>query len=215
MKTVLLASALALALAVAVVAWPNRSSAAAEKPAVPAGGLAVATFAGGCFWCMEPPFDKIDGVIDTTSGYTGGTKKNPTYEEVSSGETGHTEALQVRYDPKKVTYEKLLDTFWHNIDPVTQNAQFCDRGTQYRSAIFYQDEAQMQAALASKQALEAGAKLPAKIVTQIVAASVFWPAEQYHQDYYQKNPVRYNFYRQGCGRDRRLKQLWGDLAGGH
>jgi peptide-methionine (S)-S-oxide reductase len=214
MKTILLASALALVLVVAIVAWPKTSSAAA-KPAVPPGGLAVATFAGGCFWCMEPPFDKLDGVIDTTSGYIGGAKKNPTYEEVSSGGTGHTEAVQVRYDPKKVTYQKLLDVFWHNIDPVTANAQFCDHGSQYRSGIFYQDEAQRQAAEASKQALEASKKLPGKIVTQIVAASTFWPAEEYHQDYYKKNPLRYNYYRNGCGRDRRLQQLWGDAAGGH
>lgn len=215
MKTILLAGALVLALVVAIVAWPKTSSAAAQKPAVPPGGLAVATFAGGCFWCMEPPFDKLDGVVDTTSGYTGGTKKKPTYEEVSSGLTGHTEAIQIRYDPKKVSYEKLLEVFWHNIDPVTANAQFCDHGSQYRSAIFYEDEAQHRAAEASKQALEAGGKLPGKIVTQIVAASVFWPAEEYHQDYYKKNPLRYNYYRSGCGRDRRLEQLWGDAAGGH
>ena len=215
MKTTLLASALVLILVVAIVAWPKSSSAEAPKPVVPPGGLAVATFAGGCFWCMEPPFDKLDGVVDTTSGYTGGTKKKPAYEEVSSGLTGHAEAIQIRYDPKKVTYEKLLDVFWHNIDPMTANAQFCDHGSQYRSAIFYQDEAQRRAAEASKAALEAGGKLPGKIVTEIVAASVFWPAEEYHQDYYKKNPLRYNYYRSGCGRDRRLQQIWGDAAGGH
>ncbi len=216
MKTILLATVIAVVLIVAIVAWPQMSCAAAEKPAItPPGGLAVATFAGGCFWCMEPAFDKIDGVFDTTSGYTGGTKKNPTYEEVSSGGTGHAESLQVRYDPKKVTYAKLLDVFWHNVDPVTPNAQFCDHGTQYRSAIFFHDEEQHQAAEASKQALEAAGKLPGKIVTQIVPAATFWPAEEYHQDYYQKNPLRYNYYRQGCGRDRRLKVLWGDEAGGH
>ncbi len=214
MKTILLAGALVLALVVAIVAWPTPYASAAKPAAVP-GGLAVATFAGGCFWCMEAALDKVDGVIDTTSGYTGGTKKNPTYEEVSEGGTGHAESVQVRYDPKKVTYEKILDAYWHNVDPVTANAQFCDHGTQYRSAIFYQDEAQHQAAEASKSALEASKKLPGPIVTQIVAASTFWPAEEYHQDYYKKNPLRYNYYRTGCGRDRRLQQLWGDAAGGH
>ncbi len=214
MKNILLAIALVLALVVAVFAWPTTSASAAKAP-VPPGGFAIATFAGGCFWCMEPAFEKVDGVVDVTSGYTGGTRKNPTYEEVSGGDTGHAESVEVRYDPKKVTYEKLLDVFWHNVDPVTANAQFCDHGTQYRSAIFFHDEAQHQAAEASKRALEAGKKLPGPIVTQIVAASTFWPAEEYHQDYYKKNPLRYNYYRSGCGRDRRLQQLWGDAAGGH
>ncbi len=213
MKKIQLASTLVFVLLVAILLWPKASC--AQKNVVPPGGLAVATFAGGCFWCVEAAFEPVPGVVDVTSGYTGGTKKNPTYEEVSSGDTGHAESVEVRYDPKKVSYEKLLDIFWHNVDPVTPNAQFCDHGTQYRSAIFFHDEAQHQAAEASKKALEASKKLPGPIVTQIVAASIFWPAEEYHQDYYKKNPLRYNYYRQGCGRDRRLRVLWGDEAGGH
>ena len=184
----------------------------AAAPAVPP-GYAVATFAGGCFWCMEGPFDALPGVVSTTSGYTGGTKVNPTYEEVSSGATGHAESVQVIYDPKKVTYEKLLDVFWHNIDPTTRDRQFCDGGTQYRSAIFFHDAAQRQAAEASKAALEKSKPFKEPIVTQIVMAGAFYPAEDYHQDYYKKNPVRYQLYRSGCGRDARLKQLWGDKAG--
>jgi peptide-methionine (S)-S-oxide reductase len=172
-------------------------------------GNAIATFAGGCFWCMEPPFDELDGVISTTSGYTGGSKQNPTYEEVSTGTTGHAEAVQVAYDPKRISYERLLEVFWRNIDPVTPNAQFCDHGTQYRSAIFYHDEAQRRLAEESKRALEASGRFKAPIVTEIVAAGTFYPAEEYHQDYYKKNPIRYKFYRAGCGRDRRLADLWG------
>ena len=174
---------------------------------------AVAVFAGGCFWCMEPPFDAIDGVISTTSGYTGGQKKNPTYEEVSAGTTGHAESLRVVYDPRKVTYEKLLDVFWHNVDPDTRDAQFCDRGRQYRTAIFYQDETQKRLAEESKKKLEDAKALSGPIQTEIVAATEFYPAEEYHQDYYRKNPIRYKFYRYNCGRDARLKELWGDAAG--
>ena len=176
-------------------------------------GHAVATFAGGCFWCMEPPYDKIPGVDATISGYTGGRVANPSYEQVSSGSTGHAEAVQVVYDPKKVTYEQLLDIFWHNIDPTVKDRQFCDGGSQYRSAIFYHDEGQRKAAEASKAALEKSKPFKEPIVTQIVMAGPFYPAEDYHQDYYTKNPVRYNLYRSGCGRDARLKQLWGDKAG--
>ncbi|HWH40563.1 MAG TPA: peptide-methionine (S)-S-oxide reductase MsrA [Usitatibacter sp.] len=178
-------------------------------------GDAVATFAGGCFWCMEPPYDKLPGVVATISGYTGGRKANPTYEEVSSGTTGHAESVTVVYDPKKVTYEKLLDVFWHNIDPTVKDRQFCDGGTQYRTAIFYHDEAQRKAAEASKAALEKSKPFREPIVTEIVMAGPFYPAEDYHQDFYMKNPVRYQLYRSGCGRDARLKQLWGDQAGGH
>ncbi|MGH7927975.1 MAG: peptide-methionine (S)-S-oxide reductase MsrA [Candidatus Binatia bacterium] len=167
---------------------------------------AKATFAGGCFWCMEPPYDELDGVISTVSGYIGGSKKNPTYEEVSAGTTGHAEAVQITYDPKKITYQKLLAVFWRNIDPLTANAQFCDTGSQYRSAIFYHDEMQKSLAEKSKKALQGGFKQP--IVTEIVPASEFYPAEDYHQDYYKKNPVRYKIYRYGCGRDRRLQELW-------
>ncbi len=183
----------------------------AKLPAAPPGS-AVATFAGGCFWCMEQPFDKQQGVIATTSGYIGGTKANPTYEEISGGGTGHTEAVQVLYDPKKVSYEKLLDIFWHNIDPTVANRQFCDVGSQYRTGIFAHTDEQRKAAEASKAAVEKGKPFKEAIVTPIAAATEFWPAEEYHQDYYRKNPVRYNYYRTGCGRDARLKQLWGSAA---
>jgi len=185
---------------------------AATPVQVPPGNK-VATFAGGCFWCMEPPFDKLPGVVATISGYTGGTKTNPTYEEVSSGTTGHAESVDVIYDPKKITYEQLLDVFWHNVDPTVKDRQFCDGGSQYRTAIFYNDQEQRQAAEASKAALEKAKPFKAPIVTQIVMASTFYPAEDYHQDYYKKNPVRYQIYRSGCGRDARLKELWGDKAG--
>jgi len=175
----------------------------------PAAGQEKATFAGGCFWCMEPPFDALAGVISTTSGYMGGAKKNPTYEEVSSGSTGHAEVVQVVYDPKKVSYERLLEVFWKNIDPTVRDRQFCDIGTQYRSAIFHHTEEQKRLAEASKAAIMKTKPFRADIVTPVVAAGDFWPAEDYHQDYYLKNPVRYKFYRTGCGRDARLKELWG------
>lgn len=169
---------------------------------------ATATFAGGCFWCMEPPFDKLDGVISTTSGYIGGHLKNPTYEEVSAGGTGHAEALQVVYDPAKISYAQLLGVFWRNIDPTVKDRQFCDVGSQYRTAIFYHDDEQKRLALESKQRLEKGGKLGA-IQTEIVLAGPFYPAEDYHQDYYKKNPIRYKYYRWSCGRDQRLEELWG------
>ena len=169
----------------------------------------TATFAGGCFWCMEPPFDKLDGVISTTSGYTGGHKKSPTYREVSRGGTGHAEAVQVIYDPERISYTELLDTYWHNIDPTSANGQFCDRGDPYRSEIFYHNEAQLQLAVSSRQALEKSKPFREPVVTGISQATDFYPAEDYHQDYYQMNPVRYTFYRYGCGRDKRLEELWG------
>jgi peptide-methionine (S)-S-oxide reductase len=175
-------------------------------------GMAVATFAGGCFWCVESDFDKVPGVTETISGYIGGNKANPTYHEVSSGSTGHAESVQVVFDPKKVTYEKLLDVFWVSVDPTVKDRQFCDSGSQYRTAIFYNDESQRKAAEASKAALEKSKPFKQPIVTQIVAAGPFYPAEDYHQDYYKKNPVRYQLYRSGCGRDARLKELWGDRA---
>jgi len=200
MRTMLVA---ALGVAMALGAVP-------ASAATTTGGQAIATFAGGCFWCMEPPFDELDGVISTTSGYTGGRKPNPTYEEVSSGTTGHAEAVLVAYDPKRINYERLLEVFWRNIDPVTPNAQFCDHGTQYRSGIFYHDEAQRRLAEESKRALEVSGRFKAPVVTEIVAAGPFYPAEDYHQDYYKKNPIRYKLYRAGCGRDRRLAELWGD-----
>lgn len=171
--------------------------------------LAVATFAGGCFWCMEQPFDELDGVVSTTSGYTGGHKENPTYQEVSAGGTGHAESVQVTYDPKKVSYEKLLAVFWRNIDPLTKDAQFCDHGSQYRSGIFYHDENQKHLAEQSKKSLEESKRFDQSIVTEITAASTFYPAEDYHQDYYKTHPIRYKFYRYACGRDQRLRELWG------
>lgn len=176
----------------------------------PAGGTkAKATFAGGCFWCMEPPFEKVPGVISVTSGYTGGHKKNPTYEEVSSGGTGHAEAVQVVYDPAKVSYRALLDIFWRNIDPTVKDRQFCDVGSQYRTAVFYHDGEQKREAEASRADLERSKPFPERIVTEIVPATEFYPAEEYHQKYHQKNPIRYQYYRAACGRDSRLKQLWG------
>ena len=169
---------------------------------------AIATFAGGCFWCLEPPYDKLDGVISTTSGYTGGHLENPTYEQVSSGATGHAEAIQIEYDPARISYAQLLEVFWRNIDPTVKDAQFCDHGSQYRSAIFYHDDEQRRLAEESKQALVDSKKFPA-VYTEIEPLTTFYPAEDYHQDYYRKNPLRYKFYRYSCGRDQRLKELWG------
>lgn len=171
--------------------------------------LARATFAGGCFWCMEPPFDALPGVISTTSGYAGGQKLNPTYEEVSAGGTGHAEVVQVLYDPSKITYERLLDVFWRNIDPTTGDRQFCDAGSQYRPAIFYHDETQKRLAEESKRRIEQSGRIGKPIVTQIVPLTKFYPAEDYHQDFYKKDPVRYKSYRFGCRRDARLAELWG------
>ena len=173
-------------------------------------GQALATFAGGCFWCMEPPYDKLDGVLATISGYTGGDTVDPTYEQVLAGGTGHAEAVQITYDPSRVSYEELLEVFWRNVDPLDAGGQFCDRGDQYRTGIFVHDEAQRRLAEASKQALEDGERFEQPIVTEIVAAGPFYPAEDYHQDYYEKNPIRYNVYRWNCGRDARLEQLWGE-----
>jgi peptide methionine sulfoxide reductase msrA/msrB len=176
-----------------------------------AGGLARATFAGGCFWCMEPPFEKIAGVQSVTSGYAGGRIKSPSYEQVSAGGTGHAEVVQVAYDPSRVSYEQLLEVFWRNVDPSDGGGQFCDRGNQYRTAIFYEGESQKLAALESKRALDASGVLGRPVVTEVVALEAFYPAEGYHQDFYKKNPARYHSYRAGCGRDRRLAQLWGKL----
>jgi peptide-methionine (S)-S-oxide reductase len=175
-------------------------------------GLAKAAFAGGCFWCMQKPYDDLVGVVSTTVGYMGGGKANPTYREVSAGGTGHIESVEIVYDPVKVTYEKLLDVFWHNVDPTNASGQFCDNGSQYRTAIFVGDDAQRKAAEASKKALETSGVLKRPIATEILKAGTFWKAEAYHQSYYKKNPVRYAFYRSGCGRDARLKELWGDSA---
>ena len=172
---------------------------------------AKATFAAGCFWCTEEAFDKVPGVLKTTSGYIGGKTRYPTYEQVSSGTTGHAEALQVEFDPAKVSYEKLLDVFWLNHDPTVTNQQFCDHGTQYRPAIFYHSEEQKRLAEASKAKYEKLKTFKPPILTPIVPATEFWPAEDYHQDYHLKNPVRYKFYATGCGRYARLDELWGNL----
>lgn len=171
--------------------------------------LETATFAGGCFWCMEEAFDRVEGVISTTSGYTGGQRANPTYEEVSAGGAGHAEAVQVIYDPAKVSYARLLDALGHNIDPTTPDRQFCDKGHQYRSAVFFHDETQKRLAEESKQMLEKSKPFKGPIVTEIVPATEFYPAEEYHQNFYQKNPIRYKFYKFNCGRAQRLQELWG------
>jgi peptide-methionine (S)-S-oxide reductase len=197
---VIVAAATALGLA------PESNGMAAETTP---DGLAVATFAGGCFWCMEPPFDKLEGVHSTTSGYTGGHLVDPTYKQVSAGGTGHTEAVQVAYDPSVIAYEELLEVFWVNIDPEAADRQFCDRGSQYRSGIFVHDESQRRAAEASKATIETSGKV-SRVVTEITDFEVFYDAEEYHQDYYKKNPIRYKFYRSGCRRDQRLEELWGD-----
>ncbi len=173
----------------------------------------TAIFAGGCFWCMEPPYDGVDGVLATISGYSGGHSKNPTYKQVSSGKTGHTEVIQISFDPTVVSYEKLLQIFWRNIDPTRDDGQFCDRGNQYRPAIFYLNEEQHQAALSSLEEIELVKTFADPIKVEITAASEFYPAEEYHQDYYLKNPLRYKYYRYGCGRDKRLEKLWGKKSG--
>jgi peptide-methionine (S)-S-oxide reductase len=170
---------------------------------------ARATFAGGCFWCTEADFEKVDGVIEAVSGYTGGGVEQPSYTQVSAGGTGHAEAVQITYDPAVVSYEHLLDVYWRSVDPYTANAQFCDRGSQYRTAIFVHDEMQRALAERSKAALERQYPDRPPIVTEIAAAGRFWAAEEYHQDYYEKNPLRYNYYRWSCGRDQRLDELWG------
>lgn len=172
--------------------------------------LAKATFAGGCFWCMEKPFDELPGVIDTISGYTGGSVENPSYYQVSAGNTGHVEAVQVTYNPLQVSYSTLLDVFWHNIDPVDSQGQFCDRGSQYRSAIFFHTGEQEAQAMASKQSLSAEDKLMGAIATEIQPAVPFYEAEDYHQNYYKTHPLRYKVYRFGCGRDQRLEEVWGE-----
>jgi peptide-methionine (S)-S-oxide reductase len=195
---------LALSVWIAAIAFAEGASAAQE----------TAIFAGGCFWCEETAFVGVPGVISVTSGYTGGQTKNPTYEQVSSGSTGHAESVQVVFDPAKISYAQLLDVFWHNIDPTQKGGQFCDHGTQYRSAIFYKDENQRKAAEESKRKLEEQPRFKGQITTEITAATAFYPAEEYHQQFYKKSPLRYHEYRLGCGRDARLKQIWGKDAGG-
>jgi peptide-methionine (S)-S-oxide reductase len=198
--------AAAMALAAGTVVTEQDATATSED------AQALATFAGGCFWCMEPPYDELEGVLTTTSGYIGGSTADPTYQEVSAGGTGHAEAVQVTYDPAKVSYQELLEVFWVNVDPLDAGGQFCDRGDQYRTGIFVHDDEQRRLAEDSKQALVDSGRFEQPIVTEIVAAGSFYPAEDYHQDYYEKNPLRYNFYRWNCGRDARLEQLWGAEA---
>lgn len=194
--------------------WPLPLFAAdMQVPMVePGSGQQAATFAGGCFWCMEPPFDALDGVISTTSGYTGGQVVKPSYKQVSAGGTGHAEALRVIYDPKRINYTKLLDVYWHNVDPVAKDRQFCDSGNQYRPAIFYHGAEQKRLAEEYKQRLITSGRFKRPITVGIEAAGPFYAAEEYHQDYYLKNPVRYKFYRWNCGRDQRLHEVWGDEA---
>jgi peptide-methionine (S)-S-oxide reductase len=205
--TVLRWTILLLSTALMIVAGENFDF--ARLHAAESGSPAKAYFAGGCFWCMEEAFEKVNGVIDTVSGYMGGTVKNPTYEQVSAGQTGHAESVEVRYDPSKVTYTQLVEAFWQNVDPVTPDAQFCDHGNQYRAAIFYQGEDEKRLAEESKRAIEQSKRFSTPIVTQVVPASEFYPAEEYHQDFYKKNPVRYKFYKFTCGRAQRLESLWG------
>lgn len=188
---------------------------ASEKTQPSGAELEAATFAGGCFWCMVPPFDQLKGVVSVTSGYTGGQVENPTYQQVSDGGTGHAEAVQIVYDPNQIGYDKLLAIFWLNIDPVAVNRQFCDSGDQYRSEIFYHGETQKRLAEQSKAAIEKSGRFREPIATKITAASAFYKAEEYHQDFYKKSPVRYKFYRYLCGRDQRLEELWGKAQAGH
>lgn len=186
-------------------AWNLQSTSRAAADST----VGKAYFAGGCFWCMEEAFEKVEGVLSVTSGYMGGTVANPSYEDVSAGRTGHAESVEVVYDPAKVSYQKLLDAFWRNVDPITPNAQFCDHGSQYRSAIFFQTDEEKRASDTSKQAIEQSKRFTEPIVTQIVMASQFYSAEEYHQDFYKKNPVRYKFYKYSCRRAQRLEELWG------
>jgi peptide-methionine (S)-S-oxide reductase len=203
-KALVFSAGALLALAT-TTAWPGGPTRQAEPPAA---GLAVATFAGGCFWCMEPPFDKTEGVVSTTSGYTGGTKAGATYEQVSGGSTGHKEAVRVVYDPAKASYAKLLDVYWRNVDPVDAAGQFCDKGEEYKAAIFVSDDEQKSLAEASKIMLEKSGRFKQPIAVTIEPAREFWVAEDYHQDYYLKNPAKYKFYRWNCGRDARLEAVW-------
>jgi peptide-methionine (S)-S-oxide reductase len=191
-----------LALLGSITLWSGSVNVGAAAPA-------KAYFAGGCFWCMEEAFEQVEGVITVVSGYMGGTVANPSYEQVSGGSTGHAESIEVSYDPAKVSYQKLLDVFWHNVDPITPNAQFCDHGSQYRSAVFYGTDEEQRLSEESKMAIERSKQFSVPIVTQLVKASVFYLAEDYHQDYYKKNPLRYKYYKYGCGRAQRLQALWG------
>ncbi len=201
-----------LPLAAAFAAGMAASTSHAAETTTATDSASTAVFAGGCFWCMEPPFDHQAGVIDTTSGYIGGELENPSYEEVSRGGTGHAEAVQVTYDADEISYAQLLEIFWRNIDPFAKDRQFCDSGSQYRSAIFYANDRQRKLAEASKAEMQE--RFDRDIATQVMPAGAFWDAEDYHQNYYEKNPLRYKFYRFSCGRDDRLEEVWGNEAGG-
>ena len=207
------AAAISALIVVAIGSAAERDREEANTLSTPSDAVAVATFAGGCFWCMEPPYDGIEGVISTIAGYIGGHLDNPSYQQVSAGTTGHAEAVQISYDPAQVSYGELLEIFWRNVDPTTPDRQFCDRGSQYRPGIFYHNDAQKEAALGSLEKIENSKPFKAAIQTEIVAATEFFPAEDYHQDYYRKNPIRYKYYRYSCGRDQRLRQLWGEPSG--
>ncbi len=200
--------ALAVGVAATVLSVSPRAQGSTVTAPAPA-GMAKATFAGGCFWCVESDFDKVPGVISTTAGYIGGKVANPTYEQVSAKATGHAEAVEVVFDPGRVSYEQLLEYFWRTIDPTTKDRQFCDAGSPYRTAVFVHDAAQLAAAKASLAALEKSKPFKEPIVTEVVLAGPFYAAEDYHQDYYKKNPLRYKYYRTSCGRDARIAQLWG------
>ena len=198
----------ALALAMPTWSWAQAQPQAGAKPVT-----AKATFAGGCFWCMEEAYDPVPGVVSTVSGYMGGQVKNPTYEQVTTGRTGHAEVVQVEYDPARVSYARLVEVYWRNVDPTQKDGQFCDHGSSYRTAIFYHNEEQKKLAEAAKAALAKNKPFKGEIVTEIAKAGEFYPAEGYHQDFYLKNPTRYKFYKSGCGRAARLQQLWGRSGG--
>ncbi len=208
-RAVIVSALAALAAGLAALSISAEEPKPADTPAAASTDLAVATFAAGCFWCVESDFDKVPGVVTTTSGYTGGHTKNPTYGEVGQGGTGHAESVEVKYDPKKVTYQQLLDYYWRHVDLVDGGGQFCDRGNQYRPAIFTHTDEQKKLAEDSKAALEKSGRFDKPIAVEIVPASAFTPAEDYHQDYYKKHPTKYQFYRWSCGRDQRLAELWG------
>lgn len=197
----------------AVAAGTGKAAGGAVLKGGQAAKRATAIFAGGCFWCMEPPFEKTPGVVEVISGYTGGQKKNPSYEEVSAGGTGHVEAVEVVYDPSKVSYEKLLDVFWRQVDPTDPGGQFVDRGSQYRPVIYYMDDIQKRLAEKSRDQIARSGRFKKQIATEIAPASTFYNAEEYHQDYYKKNPIRYKFYRHRSGRDQFLEEAWGKQAG--
>ncbi|GAB4371594.1 MAG: peptide-methionine (S)-S-oxide reductase MsrA [Deltaproteobacteria bacterium] len=212
-RNLLRIAVLAVLVATAAVAGGERGKGSGMEKQT--GSLEKATFAGGCFWCMEAPFDTLPGMVSVTVGYTGGRVPNPTYEQVSAGTTGHAEAVQIVFDPAKTGYDKLLEIFWRNIDPTVADRQFCDVGSQYRTGIFTHSEEQRRLAEASKERWMREKPFPGPVVTEITEAGPFYPAEEYHQHYYRKNPIRYAYYRTACGRDRRLRQLWGKEAGGH